>query len=74
MTSDIISIIMIVLVGLVIVSIPVVYYAFKLQGFVKYSKMWKPWKKLAFGWALTTIGGGCRSDNHFYYFLFHGLN
>ncbi|NVM03069.1 MAG: hypothetical protein HWN67_12075, partial [Candidatus Helarchaeota archaeon] len=37
------------------VAIPLVYYAFKLQGFTKHSKMWKPWKKFALGWLLLVM-------------------
>ncbi|MFX1450461.1 MAG: hypothetical protein ACFFCM_06450 [Promethearchaeota archaeon] len=43
------------LVAFLPVAIPLVYYAFKLQGFTKHSKMWKPWKKFALGWLLLVI-------------------
>lgn len=47
----------VVLIGLISASVPLIYYATKLQGFVKYSKMWAPWKKLALGWLLIILGG-----------------
>ncbi|MHA1382831.1 MAG: hypothetical protein ACTSR3_03635 [Candidatus Helarchaeota archaeon] len=56
MTPEIIFLIIFVLIGLIPVSLPLIYYAFRLQSFVKYSDMWKPWKSLAFGWLSMVIG------------------
>ncbi|MHA1378119.1 MAG: hypothetical protein ACTSRG_07030 [Candidatus Helarchaeota archaeon] len=56
MTPEIIFVIIFVLLGLIPVSLPLIYYAFKLQKFVRYSEMWRPWKKLALGWLFMIIG------------------
>ncbi|MFX0140909.1 MAG: hypothetical protein ACFFDN_45140 [Candidatus Hodarchaeota archaeon] len=45
------------LLGLIPLTFPLLFYAFKLRGFVKYSNMWQPWKKLAIGWALMVLAG-----------------
>ncbi|NVM03539.1 MAG: hypothetical protein HWN67_14515 [Candidatus Helarchaeota archaeon] len=45
----------VLLIAMLPASIPVVYYSFKLRGFAIYSKMWKPWKKLALGWLMMLI-------------------
>ncbi|MFX0132938.1 MAG: hypothetical protein ACFFDN_04760 [Candidatus Hodarchaeota archaeon] len=45
----------VLLIAMLPASIPVVYYSFKLRGFAIYSKMWKPWKRLALGWLMMLI-------------------
>ncbi len=47
----------ILLLGLILASIPLIYHAFKLYDFTRYSKMWQPWKKLSLGWAMIIIAG-----------------
>ena len=46
---------MLIMVSLIPISIPLLYYAFKLRSFVKYSEMWQPWKKLSIGWLMLVI-------------------
>ncbi|MFX0132939.1 MAG: hypothetical protein ACFFDN_04765 [Candidatus Hodarchaeota archaeon] len=58
-TAQIMMIAILALIGLIPLSFPLMYYAFKLQGFVKYSQMWQPWKKLTIGWVSLVIGGAC---------------
>ncbi|MFX0140405.1 MAG: hypothetical protein ACFFDN_42595 [Candidatus Hodarchaeota archaeon] len=45
-----------ILIAILPITIPLLYYSSKLQGFVKYSEMWKPWKKLALGYVSIIIG------------------
>jgi hypothetical protein len=56
MSAQLIVILIVVLIGLLPMSLPLIHYAFKLRGFVKYSEMWQPWKKLAAGWLMLIIG------------------
>ncbi|MFX1450495.1 MAG: hypothetical protein ACFFCM_06620 [Promethearchaeota archaeon] len=56
MSPELMVTLIIVLITLIPFSLPLLYYAFKLKGFVQYSKMWQPWKKLALGWFLLVVG------------------
>ncbi len=56
MSPELLLTLIIVLIALIPFSLPLLYYAFKLKGFVQYSRMWQPWKKLALGWFLLVIG------------------
>ena len=55
--SESLLVFIIALLGVLPASLPLVYYASKLQLFVRYSEMWVPWKKLFWGWVLIIIGG-----------------
>ena len=56
MSPELLFTLIIVLIALIPFSLPLLYYAFKLKGFVQYSRMWQPWKKLALGWLLLVVG------------------
>ncbi|MFX1450496.1 MAG: hypothetical protein ACFFCM_06625 [Promethearchaeota archaeon] len=53
---QVLSFLIALLLAMLPVSIPIVYYAFKLRGLTKYSEMWRPWKKLALGWLMMLVG------------------
>lgn len=55
--SESILVFIIALLGVLPASFSLVYYANKLQGFVKYSALWQPWRKLFWGWILIILGG-----------------
>ena len=56
MSPELLFTLILVLIALIPFSLPLLYYAFKLKGFVQYSRMWQPWKKLALGWLLLVVG------------------
>ena len=55
--SETLLIFILALLGVLPASFSLVYYANKLQGFVKYSTLWQPWRKLFWGWILIILGG-----------------
>jgi len=72
MNPQLLFTLILILLGLLPMSLPLIHYAFKLRGFVKYSEMWQPWKKLALGWLLLIIGA-LSGVFAFSYIVFSGM-